>query len=511
MNSKKLIQWTKKNRREFLLILAILVLAIFLRFYRLADYMQFLGDQGRDAIIVKQILVNHHFPAIGPPSSVGSVYLGPLYYYMMAVVMLIFYLNPVAAAAMIALIGVLTTFLIYYLSRQWFGPKAGLVSAFLYSISPVAINYARFSWNPNPVPFFTLLAFLGLYQAHKSGNFKWFILSGVSLAAVLQMHYLTLILLPIFGLLWLNELRIFWRYKGERRYFWWGTMLSVILFLVIMSPLLIFDLRHNFMNFKGLVQLFSGRDSGVNLSLAGSFSRLPDIFINSFIGRYLAGNNTILAGIIAILIFIPIVRRLYLYAKKGQMSWVILTLSLWLFLGFLGLMFYKGPIYDHYLAFLSPIPFILLGAISELDLDLKGFKFFKVVVMVIVLAVLTFFNLSINPLLSPPNQQLQKTQAIDKFIINASQNQPFNFALLSANNYDSAYQFYFDIFGDKALPVPAQKTSQLFVVCEDATCQPVGNPKYEIAAFGWTTQAWEQDFDSVKIFKLVPNPAQGTR
>jgi len=49
----------------------------FLRFYRLNDFAMFLSDQGRDAIIIKRILTGEHFPAIGAPTSVGQVYLGP--------------------------------------------------------------------------------------------------------------------------------------------------------------------------------------------------------------------------------------------------------------------------------------------------------------------------------------------------------------------------------------------------------------------------------------------------
>lgn len=144
MNLQNLKSFVQKNPTEFGLLTIILLLSALLRFYRLDEYMQFLGDQGRDAILIKDILVNHHIVAIGPPSSVGTIYLGPLYYYMMALVMLPFWLNPVAAAGMAALIGVATVFLIYYLGREWFGVKAGLIAAFLYAISPVTINYSRF-------------------------------------------------------------------------------------------------------------------------------------------------------------------------------------------------------------------------------------------------------------------------------------------------------------------------------------------------------------------------------
>ncbi len=81
-----------------LLIILILLVSAFLRLYQIDQYMTFLGDEGRDALIVKDLVVNFNLPFIGPPTSVGNIYLGPLYYYMMAVAMFIGGLSPVSAA-----------------------------------------------------------------------------------------------------------------------------------------------------------------------------------------------------------------------------------------------------------------------------------------------------------------------------------------------------------------------------------------------------------------------------
>ena len=43
--------------KNWLLIL-ILVIASFCRLYRISDYMEFLGDQGRDVLIVRDFLKN---------------------------------------------------------------------------------------------------------------------------------------------------------------------------------------------------------------------------------------------------------------------------------------------------------------------------------------------------------------------------------------------------------------------------------------------------------------------
>src|SRR3989344_8204332 len=99
------MNYFKKNRLEIIFIIGLILLTAFLRLYRIDEYMTFLGDEGRDAIIIKKILVSYDFPLLGAPTSVGNMYNGPLYYYMMSFAMAVWWMNPVAAAVMVALIG----------------------------------------------------------------------------------------------------------------------------------------------------------------------------------------------------------------------------------------------------------------------------------------------------------------------------------------------------------------------------------------------------------------------
>ncbi|MCL5785026.1 MAG: glycosyltransferase family 39 protein [Patescibacteria group bacterium] len=481
-------------------------MASFLRFYHLPEYMTFLGDEGRDALVVKGILINHHFPLLGPPTSVGNIYLGPLYYYMMAISMAIFWLNPAAAAGMVALLGLATVGLIYYLSREWFGKLPAAIAAFLYAISPVVIVYSRSSWNPNPAPFFTLLAILGLYKSHKTLDFRWLILTGAAAAAVVQMHYLALIMLPILAVLWVYEL-FRQRFIGLKfRYFKVGSVVGIVLFLLLLSPLVLFDLRHNFMNYKAISTFFLNRQTTVNLNPVNTLERIWPIYSHDLIDRYIAGDNYLLVFAIAVFVLLPILVALWQAVRVKKIRWVNLVLAIWLLGGMGGLALYKQTIYDHYLGFLSPVLFLLIG--SFVNFFRKKWQWLIGGILVILLAVI---NLQHSPLLLPPNNQLERTQQIAKFVIGQSQGQPFNFALISAHNYDAAYQFYLDIYGHKPRQVPFEVTDQLFVVCEDTICLPVGHPKYEIAAFGWTTVASEKDFAGVKVFKLIHNPAENTK
>lgn len=483
--------WKLKDQKIlFIALIGVLFLASFLRFYKLSEYMTFLGDEGRDVIIVKDILIGHHYPLIGPPTSVGNIYLGPLYYYMMAFSMAILWLNPIAAAGMNALIGVMTVALIYFLGKSWFNRQAGLIASFLYSISPVTIIYSRSSWNPNPEPFFSLLALWGFYKAHQTRNFSWLMLTGGAVAAALQMHYLALILVPTFAILWIFE--VVQRRKIINLIS--GTILGIFTFIFVMFPLIWFDLRHNLMNFRAVVELFS-QGSAIKGNIFLNLLKIPAIYSHDLIGRYLAGENFILTLVLSILVILSFFRR----------NRVNFYLTFCLGLGLLGLSFYQGAIYDHYLGFLNPAPFLLLGSLVSINFG----KLRKRVLIgaVTLLIILTVVNVQKSPLRNPPNNQLKRTQNISKFIVSKVGEKDFNFALLSKNNYDSAYQFYLDQYGRKPKQIPFDKTDQLFVVCEDLVCDPTHSAKYELAGFGWSKVDWIEEFEGVKIYRLISNPS----
>jgi len=154
----------KDNPQEVFFVAVIIILASVLRLYRISEYMTFLGDEGRDVMIVRRFLVNGDLMLIGPGTSIGNMYLGPLYYYLIAPALLLANFSPVGPAIFIALLGVATVFLVFFVGREWFGPTAGGFAALLYSLSSVVIIYSRSSWNPNIMPFFALLTIYSVWK-----------------------------------------------------------------------------------------------------------------------------------------------------------------------------------------------------------------------------------------------------------------------------------------------------------------------------------------------------------
>lgn len=512
---KNICEWARKNKYETVGVLLIILVAFILRVYRIDEYMTFLGDEGRDMLVMKKIWVDFDLPFIGPPTSVGNMYLGPLYYYMMAVVTGIFWMNPVAASVMVAFIGIATVGFIYYLARIWFGRLAAVVAAVLYALSPVTIVYARSSWNPNPAPFFALLSLFGLYKVHRSGNMNWLILTGVGIAFAINMHYLALILIPIMGLLWLYELVIHYRRKLKRTNVWFGTFLAVFTFLALMSPLFVFDIKHNYPNYYALMILFNSKESSVGGGLYENLIKIFPIYTDKLVGRYISGLEYGLHWIVSVLILLPLIWVGIAKIKGIRLRWPYLGLGVFLVFGLLGLTFYKNEIYDHYIGFLTPAAFILFGALGGLLWNLKNkqssslrnnLKYGAIGLYGLVVITIVVGMIYRTPLQFPPNQQLQRTQLIAKEVLANTDGKPYNFALIAKSNYDAAYQFYLEQYGEKPGQLPFDKTEQLFVVCEDAECNPINHPKFEIAAFGMSKIEWEKDFQGIKLFKIVANP-----
>lgn len=110
----------------------ILLLGAYLRLYRISEYMTFLGDEGRDMLVIKHMIVDHKFTLLGPTASVGGFFLGPVYYYFMLPFVWISGLNPAGAAVMVALFGIATIYVVYRLGRDVCDEWVGLTAASLY-------------------------------------------------------------------------------------------------------------------------------------------------------------------------------------------------------------------------------------------------------------------------------------------------------------------------------------------------------------------------------------------
>jgi hypothetical protein len=442
-----------------------------------------LGDQGRDVVIVSNFLKQADLFFIGPQTSIGNMYLGPYYYYLfVAPGLLLANFDPIGPAVVVALVGVLTTYLIYRFSFFWFNAKVAIISAYLFAISPVVIKYTSFSWNPNVMPLFSLLYFYFLTKSQ-------LVLATLAFIMALNSHYLALALLPL-GLIIL----FFNRQKSSLSFK--SFLVPLFIFLLSLIPQILFDLKHHGQNINALITFFSQRETTINLKPYKSLPELIPLF-NQINSRLLAGKNQTFGLIISLVFALLLGYQLFFQFKKPNLRF--LHLVLWYFTGLVALALYKQHIYDHYFGFLFPVVFILFAfLISHLP---------KPIFIPLLLSI-TIFSLLENPLRwSAPRQLATTSQIVDSIIAN-SDHQPFNFALLAKMNYDPGYRYF---LSKKQAPVELLQnkiTNQLFVVCEpfQIDCNPVNNPEWSVAAFGWAKIDSQWEINGIKIFRLIKNP-----
>lgn len=510
----KIADFVKKNKVELIILALILLIGAFFRIYRIDEYMTFLGDEGRDVIIVRRIFTELHPPLIGPGTSIGGMYLGPLYYYLMAIPLLLANFSPVGPAVMVAILGVITIAFVWWAGRAWFNKKAGIIAAGLYAISPTVIYFSRSSWNPNIMPFFALLSVYSIWKVWKDGKFNWLIVMGISFAFVLQSHYLGLLLAPtlfVFWILTMKNLKLIRNSKLEIRNFWKKTLISAGLFLVLMSPLLFFDMRHGYINLKAFSTFFENKENALSLNFVKISDSILNIF-NQINSSLIGGKNPITALIISTIIvsllvylIIKAFKSKQINLKNGKSPSVLIFL--WLVIGIIGLGIYQKTIYDHYYGFLFPAPFLLVAyAISKM---FSGKIIFKICGLMLI-CYLIFVNIVNSPLKKEPNKLLARSIHVSDTIKENSNGKPFNLAVIADNNYETAYKYFLLKDRYPVMDIDSQRrdtiTDQLFVVCEllpNEKCDPTHSPKAEVANFGWSRidNSWE--VDGTIVYRLV--------
>jgi len=182
-----ILGFLKKNWIFILLIL----LAVFLRFYNIGDYLHFANDEVRDAYIVKDIIEQDFFKLIGPATTVGNFNLGPFFYYFLTPFYILFNFNPVAGGVAVALLDLFTIGLLYFFTKKHFSKLAAILATLLYVASFWVNFYERWGWNPNILPFFTMLTlWLGSKLYFSRSRPAWYYMLGLGavIGLALQAH-----------------------------------------------------------------------------------------------------------------------------------------------------------------------------------------------------------------------------------------------------------------------------------------------------------------------------------
>lgn len=347
------------NRVERWFLAGVILLSCILRFWHFVPFMEFLDDQGRDAIVAKRILKDGDFTLLGPGTSVGTMYLGPLYYYAMVPFLWLTYPSPVGPAYAVAGLGVLTVVFTYLLGKRIFGKRIAAIACVLMCVATPVVQLSRFSWQPNPAPFFGLLLFYAVWKVWK-GAFRWWALVGLFFAVLLQLHYVSLTVLGPIGVC---ALELFIRNRKKKPLFWshlrWMLCAGLIV-LVSFAPLVAFDLRHQGIIRNGFLDFIKVQRGSQSRTIVDRFSHVLAnthgrgmFMLVEFWG--LDKEQRVLNSMLLLAVWISALLSLVKLKRSELQQSSIVFLTGWIGLILLAVSIYEGNLLVHYLGFCFPL------------------------------------------------------------------------------------------------------------------------------------------------------------
>lgn len=298
--------------------------------------------------------------------------------------------------------------MLYQLLAVWFGRRdIARLGAFLLSLSAVDIQYSYYISNPNLLPFFLLWFFYCLTKVC-AGDSRWrnYIGLGLALGIATQLHATALLLLPVLLIISVLWYRKFWN--------WARAIIAAVLAGVTYLPYIIYEFAHSFSNSRGA--LFLGKTylsiwihgpSAVSVAVFWQSVLLSRVNLFDF-----AESHLFLAIILLIGFIICAAGGLALLKRRPEsdsaaMSQPGVTIFfLWIGLGTMMFLLFRGIIQSFYFLVLWPAPIILVCWLAARLLagpKVWGWCFVGIFVLAQALQLWYFYPLIYKPALAHGN------------------------------------------------------------------------------------------------------------
>jgi len=450
-----------KFLKKYWPLILILLIASFLRLYRIQATMTFLEDEGRDMLIVKRMLDTKRPVLIGPQTSTGNMYLGPLYYYLITPALVLSNMQPVGPAIFIALSGIATVYLLYQLISSWYGEKVAIVTSFLYATLPEIVSFSRNSWNPNLVPFASVLSLFLLNQLiFKKTTTKY--LHWLGLGAVfgllIQLHYMVIVFIA-----W-EVLLVIITYLKDLKKLFLGLGLTLLGFLFVMSPFIVFELRNNFVNTQALTKfVLAKEDHTIRYQLPlwlweQKVVKTTGTSIGSVLSKSFFVDDNVKMPLTYFFSGLVLLATITTWKKSHQYKKIFPFILLFGPLFTLGI--YQENIHPHYLAFLFPV---ILLSLSSL-LTVKKIKPFAYLLVFFII----FWTIptTLNYINSGPTNQVEKSEQVAHYISKKAGREPYN-VISNATTFTTPYQYFLSLTPNPP-SIKLEKTA--FLICQDVPC-----------------------------------------
>lgn len=252
------------KNKTVIILLGLTLVAFLLRWYLLPSHLFFGPEQGRDFLVIQNI-VRGKLTLIGSKTDIEGIFHGPIYYYLAAIPFAISGGNPLIVSLFFVVIQSFTVFLVYQfayeLSRK---RRVGFLAAIIFAISFLFIVYARWLSNPPLSIPLSLLFMLSLLRFVRGRS--WYFVASAFLYGILgQTEFINFLLFGLIGLatcVWMGKR--FLKTKPVVLF-----IACIVGFISSAASYILFDVRHNFLISNGVLTLLSGK-SGVKVDIVTS-------------------------------------------------------------------------------------------------------------------------------------------------------------------------------------------------------------------------------------------------
>ncbi|MEI6532741.1 MAG: glycosyltransferase family 39 protein [Candidatus Roizmanbacteria bacterium] len=489
---KNTISWIRLNPYTFVFILFLFIVFSILRFYRFYEFVTFLGDQGRDAIIVKRIAMFEKFAAIGPPSSIGQVFLGPFFYYLMAPFLLIARFNPVGmgiGVAVMSLAGLLYCVLVI---RNTINIQTALIFAMFVGFSFIQIELARFAWNPNLLPLASFLTLYSFYLVLKHQSIKHSFIFGLLIGIIFQFHHLAFLLMPV---ILLFSVKHVWLERKHYTHYLKIIGSAFVAYVIVSLPIILFDIKNKFINSKSFFNVFTQKDLVSDESYSGRFVSTVQTFIHHTLQYDMSPQISL------IIFFLIICTAFYLIMKyKPHILVSLCTVHVLLYILFFSLL--SSPRYPHYYA---PVYYAFYFIVAYIFATLLQKSKLTYIFLVLFFSIYVYTNSQEYFFITHyGNNQITKAREIAESILPNVNKIPFQIVSIPSTETDGHVRYFLETGGKTPLPEEsAQQPEIIIVLCYEKECQVVANPQWQLASFsnGKVEKKWK--YDNITIYKVI--------
>ena len=316
----------------------ILSSALFLRLYRISDLLGFWYDQGRDALVIWDLVHKGKLFLIGPTTGLAGVFRGPWYYYLITPFYWLGKGNPAVPAAFLALTTVLAIYVIFRVARKFFGSLPAYLFLLISSFSFAFINSSRWLSNPTPMFLISALYFLGFLRVIEKKNWGWYLVALMSGMAMQFGSAAELFYVPAAIVFVLLNKKLAPSFKT--------IILSIIIFAIPFLPQIFFDVRHGLIITRAIINNFSATNSNEILPWGKFLLERLNLYYNIIASKFFNGKPIFAAPFLLAVIYGLVKSWRKLKKNLGFEFLLILVL-----IPFIGLLFFRGNsgnLYDYY-------------------------------------------------------------------------------------------------------------------------------------------------------------------